>query len=276
MSTPPNPNSNRSKKKRRRRDAWLRRQRQIHRKRRAEARKAKAVAFFKNVLTDFCDLLPNPNRGRDFEHWADGRLSILEKLFPGTVRIVRQEAIELTNGLRVVPDFRLEIQEPEGKQVRTIECQSRRRISNSIVQKLRDMRTHSKYNRFMLLYSNSGYLSRRVTEALDADGIVHYNPDGFVAFLARLAWKTYCLQAPQIDTSATDVLRKALVRCHRYGNKRGDKTGTALFAQILAKDMAPQEPIESILSRVDPSDIERIVGLLDDQPLRDEGMLASR
>jgi len=79
----------------------------------------------------------DPNRrGKNFEQRVSAILEVLAMLHPYRASFVCQPTLRLIDGHKLRPDFELRIKLPHSREAQLLECQSRDRTSQQIVDKL--------------------------------------------------------------------------------------------------------------------------------------------
>jgi hypothetical protein len=85
----------------------------------------------------------------------------------------------------VIPDFHLTVEMAHERRHYIIECRDREHDTKDILHKIRHVRDKQRWQTFLFLYPTS--ISLELARALDGEGIMHLNLEGFQLFVRRLA-----------------------------------------------------------------------------------------
>ncbi|HEX5715147.1 MAG TPA: hypothetical protein VF179_03240 [Thermoanaerobaculia bacterium] len=123
-------------------------------------------------------------RGKSFEQAVGTMLNSLKLIAGDKVVIEAQPKLALQNGEVVIPDFHLTVELAYERRHYLIECRDRERDSKDILHKIRHVRDKQRWQTFLYLYPKQ--ISPELARALDAEGIMHLNLEGFRLFVLRL------------------------------------------------------------------------------------------
>jgi hypothetical protein len=129
---------------------------------------------------------PSPQaRGQAFERRVLRILEDFAARHPGFVEIISQPEVPLTDGEVRRPDFELTYwTDQEHREL--IECQSRKRSSTQLADKIRAIKAQSARNRFIFVFEDTARLSRLHRAALEGDGVPCLSVDDLRQKIAQL------------------------------------------------------------------------------------------
>lgn len=124
------------------------------------------------------------DKGKEFEARVHTVLEGLARDHPEHVTLSYQPTLELQNGERVRPDFRLIVDLPYERSHYFIECQDRTKFSKDLLHKIQHVRSKQSLKTFVFVYPEE--VAPEIARAMNSEGVMQFSAKGLETFVARL------------------------------------------------------------------------------------------
>ncbi len=144
--------------------------------------------------------------GYALEARVEALVESLAAAFPSNFSFARQPRLELQSGDIVVPDFSVVLDLPHERSEYLVECQQRKRSSNSLLHKIQHVRAKSRFQTFAFVYGTRITTARR--RSLESEGVLVYSYSEFAhAFLGYMRQTLRSLREPSSEVRAAEFDR---------------------------------------------------------------------